>query len=171
MGLGADYTICSLRGKDFKFASEETWFLLVLKLSEAAHENSQEAFFLIAKENVWNIFAHIPEAVCDISKTIQKPVSTWESYMNHGRKFTSIWSLKGRGWGAHRYVPCFLLQPIPIPRVHLTRGPESPGHMEEMPGEKAMWFTSQHGQVRAGALKHRGFNIFVSSCSRTHWTF
>lgn len=45
MGLGADYTICSLRGKDLEFASEKTWFLLVLNLSGAAHENIQEAVF------------------------------------------------------------------------------------------------------------------------------
>lgn len=91
----------------------------MLNLSEAAHENIQETvflffFFLTAKENVGNVFAHIPEAVCDISKTIQKPVSPSETYMRHGRKITSMSRGTRWGWG-HTGVSAAPRPPILLP--------------------------------------------------------
>lgn len=161
MGFAADHTICSLRGKDFKFASEENLVSACAELLSSSTRGQSRGRSLIAMENGWNVFAHIPEAVGDISKTIQKPVSTSESYMSHGRKFTSTWRPRGRRWGAHRCVRLLapvlsatpwppIPIPIPIPVCAVTWGPESPDVWRRRRGRNRC--LPHNGHVSTGPL-------------------
>lgn len=158
MGFGADYTICSLRGKDFKFASEENLVPACAELLRRSTQGHSRGRFLIAKENVWNAFAYIPEAVGDISETIRslcrQQKATWitaESSPQCGDHVGGAEALTGAFCSLCPCCPPPPWPPIPIPVCAVTCGPESPGHLEETQGKKPL-STSQRPRQHGSPL-------------------